>query len=177
VHDLKLIEVAPGIDIERDIVEHMAFRPLIDEVRPMLPALFDPAPMGLRDRLLDISLEDRCHYDAERGILFLNFRHLRVKTEADVEGIRLAVERHCEPLGRKVAGVVSYDGFVLDDAVAPAYGAMLQALEERFYTRVTRYAGGAFERLKLAQAIHREIGPAVLGAGVADSEPTHRDKA
>jgi len=176
VHGLKLIEVAPGIDIERDIVDHMAFRPLIDEVRPMLPALFEPAPMGLRERLLDIALDDRCHYDAERRILFLNFRHLQVRTEADVERIRLAVESHCAALGRKVAAVVSYDGFLLDDAVAPAYAAMLQVLEQRFYTRVTRYAGGAFDRLKLAQAIHREIGPAVLGVGVADGEPAHRDR-
>jgi propionate CoA-transferase len=174
VHGLKLTEVAPGVDIERDIVAHMAFRPLIGEVRPMLPAIFDPAPMGLRERLLDIALEDRFHHDAERGILFLNFRHLRVKTEGDVERIRLAVHRHCEPLGRKVAGVVSYDGFQLDEAVAPAYAAMVQALEQRFYTRVTRYAGGAFDRLRLAQAIHREIGPAVLGAGVSDAAAAQR---
>lgn len=166
VHGLKLVEVAPGIDIERDIVAHMAFRPLIDEVRPMLPAIFDPAPMGLRQLLLDVRLEDRFHFDAERDILFLNFRHLRVKTPEDIEAIRRAVAAHCEPLGRKVAGVVNYDGFQLDDTVADAYAAMVQALEQRHYTHVTRYAGGAFGRLKLAQAIQREIGPAVLGAGV-----------
>jgi propionate CoA-transferase len=169
VHGLKLVEVAPGIDIERDIVAHMAFRPLIDGVRTMLPAIFEPATMGLRERLLDIALEDRCHFDAERGILFLNFRHLRVATEADIETIRRVVQRHCEPLGRKVAGVVNYDGFQLGAAVAEAYAAMVQELEARYYTRVTRYAGGAFERLKLARTIHREIGPAVLGAGVAEA--------
>ena len=169
LHGLKLTEVAPGIDIERDILAHMAFRPLIEDVRPMLPAIFDPAPMGLRERLLDIALEDRLHYDSERGILFLNFRHLRVRTEADIERIRQAVVRQVEPLGRKVAGVVSYDGFQLDDAVAESYGAMVQQLEQRHYTQVTRYAGSAFERLKLARAIHRDIGPAVLGAGVADT--------
>jgi propionate CoA-transferase len=166
---LELIEVAPGIDIERDIVAHMAFRPLIDGVRTMLPAIFGPATIGLRERLLDTALEERCHFDAERGILFLNFRHLRVSTEADVEAIRRVVQRHCEPLGRKVAGVVNYDGFQLDAAAATAYAAMLQQLERLYYTRVTRYAGGAFERLKLARTIHREIGPAVLGAGVAEA--------
>jgi propionate CoA-transferase len=175
VHGLKLVEVAPGIDIERDIVEHMAFRPLIDEVRPMLPAIFDPAPIGLRQRLLDVALDERFHFDAERGILFLNFRHLRVASAADVQAIGRAVDRHCAPLGRKVAAVVSYDGFHLDEAVAEAYSSMLQQLEQRFYTHVTRYAGGAFERLRLAQAIRREIGPAVLGAGVAAADDSDAD--
>jgi propionate CoA-transferase len=176
VHGLKLTEVAPGIDIERDIIAHMAFRPLIGEVRPMLAAIFEPAPMGLRERLLDVALEDRFHYDAERGVLFLNFRHLRVKTEADLDRIRRAVAGHGEQLGRKVAAVVSYDGFQLDETVAEAYAAMVLQLEQRYYTRVTRYAGGAFDRLKLAQAIHREIGPAVLGAGVADAAQGRRDE-
>ncbi len=37
---LELIEVAPGIDIERDIVTCMGFRPIIRHVRPMDPRLF-----------------------------------------------------------------------------------------------------------------------------------------
>jgi len=166
LHGLRLVEVAPGIDIERDILAHMAFRPLIDAVRPMAAALFAPATMGLRQRLLDIPLDERIHHDAERGILFLNFRHLHVRTEADVERIRSAVTRQAEAIGHRVVGVVNYDGFRLDDAVAGPYAAMVQQLEQRHYTRVMRFAGGAFERMKLAQAIHREIGPAVLGAGM-----------
>lgn len=45
---LELIEVAPGIDIERDILPHMGFRPLIAEtVRTMDQRLFRPELMGL----------------------------------------------------------------------------------------------------------------------------------
>jgi len=32
---LELIEVAPGVELERDILDHMDFRPVIREVRPM----------------------------------------------------------------------------------------------------------------------------------------------
>jgi propionate CoA-transferase len=38
---LELTEVAPGIDIERDIVERMDFRPVIKEVRLMPASAFD----------------------------------------------------------------------------------------------------------------------------------------
>ncbi|MBV9054732.1 MAG: 3-oxoacid CoA-transferase, partial [Hyphomicrobiales bacterium] len=45
---LELVEVAPGISIERDILPHMAFEPrLALEIRKMDPRLFRPEPMGL----------------------------------------------------------------------------------------------------------------------------------
>ncbi|MEM6585108.1 MAG: CoA-transferase [Pseudomonadota bacterium] len=44
---LRLIEVAPGIDLERDILAHMAFKPLMDKVAPMDPRIFGEPPMGL----------------------------------------------------------------------------------------------------------------------------------
>jgi len=51
---LELVEVAPGIDIERDIIAHMTFRPTVArDVRPMDPRLFLPEPMGLGRDVLD----------------------------------------------------------------------------------------------------------------------------
>jgi propionate CoA-transferase len=45
---LELIEVAPGIDVERDILAQMAFRPRVaGDVREMDARLFRPSPMGL----------------------------------------------------------------------------------------------------------------------------------
>ena len=44
---LVLTEVAPGIDIERDVLAHMAFRPIVDEVRTMDPGLFRETWGGL----------------------------------------------------------------------------------------------------------------------------------
>jgi acetate CoA-transferase len=45
---LELIEVAPGIDIENDVIVHMGFRPrLAKEVKQMDPRLFMESPMGL----------------------------------------------------------------------------------------------------------------------------------
>jgi propionate CoA-transferase len=45
---LELIEVAPGVDIERDILAHMAFRPDVAAgVKTMDERIFRPEPMGL----------------------------------------------------------------------------------------------------------------------------------
>ena len=47
---LKLIEVAPGIDVERDILAQMALKPIVgDDVRLMDDRIPD-TPMGLAER-------------------------------------------------------------------------------------------------------------------------------
>src|SRR5271166_4640711 len=52
---LELREVAPGIDIERDILAQMDFKPIISaEPDVMDVRIFRPEPMGLRDDLLSI---------------------------------------------------------------------------------------------------------------------------
>lgn len=49
---LELIEIAPGMELERDILARMDFPPRISpDLRPMDPRLFAPAPMGLRREL------------------------------------------------------------------------------------------------------------------------------
>jgi propionate CoA-transferase len=45
---LELIEIAPGLEPERDVIAHMGFRPRVArELRPMDPRIFDPGLMGL----------------------------------------------------------------------------------------------------------------------------------
>ena len=43
---LELVEVAPGIDIDRDILAHMQFAPIIDDPQPMDPRIFSAEPDG-----------------------------------------------------------------------------------------------------------------------------------
>jgi propionate CoA-transferase len=45
---LELVEIAPGLDAERDVIAHMGFRPRVArDFRPMDARIFDPALMGL----------------------------------------------------------------------------------------------------------------------------------
>jgi propionate CoA-transferase len=49
---LELIEIAPGIDLDRDVLQHMGFRPRIAaDLRRMDKRLFSHAAMNLRDDL------------------------------------------------------------------------------------------------------------------------------
>ena len=57
--------MAPGIDIERDILAHMDFRRSVETRSRWTRASFRPALMGLRDRMLETPLERRFSYDAQ----------------------------------------------------------------------------------------------------------------
>jgi propionate CoA-transferase len=51
---LQLIEVVPGIDIERDVLSHMAFRPIVGDVELMDPRIYQSKPMGLAGMLQEL---------------------------------------------------------------------------------------------------------------------------
>ena len=150
---LELVEVAPGIDIERDIVSHMAFRPLIGQLKVMDSRIYRTRPMELAAALLDLQLTDRLSYDAERNTLFANFEGMTVRTPDDVENVRRVFDVLCSGIGRKVAFIANYDGFRLDDSVIDAYFDMVGALHAKHYTTATRYTTSAFMRMKLGAAL------------------------
>lgn len=56
---LKLIEIAPGIDLERDILAHMDFTPTYDDICEMDAEIFQEAPMRLRQKFMVLRVDDR----------------------------------------------------------------------------------------------------------------------
>jgi propionate CoA-transferase len=154
---LELTEVAPGVDIERDILPYMAFRPIIGKPALMDERIFRPEPMGLKDSLLAISLLDRISYNAARNMLFLNFQGLKLRTPKDALDVQDAVERRCKEIGRKVNVVVNYDGFQIEEAAMDAYAGVVEYMSKTYYGNITRFTTSAFLRDKLGKAI-RERG-------------------
>jgi propionate CoA-transferase len=150
---LELTEVAPGVDIARDILAHMAFRPAIRNPLTMDERIFRSETMGLKDTLLAISLLDRISYQAARNLLFLNFQGLKLRSPRDADDVRNAVERRCKEIGRKVDVIVNYDGFEIDEAAMDAYAQVVEDMMKRYYGRITRYSTSAFLRNKLGAAI------------------------
>ena len=160
---VELIEIAPGIDIDRDILGQMDFKPLIRNVRPMDLRIFRNGPMGLDHVLLGRSLADRIAYDAERNTLFINFEGFDVKTVEDVDLVRREVERSCRAIGKPVALIANYDGFYLDPVVSDTYFSMIAYLEKRYYSSASRYTTSAFMRLKLGEGLtERHVAPHIF---------------
>src|SRR6266446_1595305 len=151
---LELVEIAPGVDLERDILAQMDFKPLVSaQLSLMDPRIFAEGSMGLRQDLLSLPLEKRLNYDPSQNIFFLNFEGMVIRTKADVEQVRRAVESRLEPLGHKVAAIVNYDNFSITPEMLDEYAAMVRTVVERYYLDVTRYTTSTFTRAKLGAAL------------------------
>jgi len=158
---IELIEIAPGVDLERDVLAQMDFRP-VQKGAPKLmeAAIFRDGKMGLRERMLAIPLSRRFAFAAEQDIFFINFERLDIRTPQDIADVRAEVEKNLAPIGRKVYAIVNYDGFSIVPELVDAYSAMVKDLVARFYTRVTRYTTSNFLRMKLGDALEgRGVAP------------------
>jgi len=162
---LTLTEVAPGIELERDILARLPFKPAIDGPREMDPAIFRPATMGLRERMLDTRMEDRLSYDAARNTVYMNYAGLRIRNQDDIRIIVEAVDRLLGPLGKRVYSIVNYERFSCDDEVFDQYIDAVKYVEQTYYLGVKRYTSGAFLRHKLGtEFAKRHITSEVLGS-------------
>jgi propionate CoA-transferase len=161
---LELIEIAPGVDLEKDILAQMDFRPIMREAPRLMDArIFHVEPMGLRDEMLCLPLEERFTYDQQQNLFFVNFEGYTVKSLADVERIRSLVEAKLGLLDHKVYAIVDYDNFTILPDVLDTYSVMVKGLIERFYSRVTRYTTSTFLRAKLGDALrNRDVAPYIF---------------
>jgi len=95
---MELIEVAPGIDVARDILAHMDFVPIVRDPALMDARIFRPEAMGLRARMLTMPFDERISYDPTLKMLFLDFSQLAIISERDVQRIKTEVESHVKSL-------------------------------------------------------------------------------
>jgi propionate CoA-transferase len=151
---LELVEIAPGVDLDRDVLAQMDFMPLISpELKLMDAAIFDAPTLGLRERLLERPLAERFELDREHRLLFINFEGLAIESKQDIAEIERMANHLLEPVVRmpeeRVAVVVNYDNFSILAGLVEDYSAMVTRLTERFYSRVTRYGTGGFLKAKL----------------------------
>jgi len=161
---LELVEIAPGIDPERDVLARMDFRPIIaSPLKTMDGRIFGSEPMGLRAQLLEIPFDARFKYDPARNTLFINFERYEVHSLETIEAIRRKVAEISAPLERRIHAVVNYEGFVLARDVEDAWADLVSEVVERWYDGVTRYTTSAFLRAKLGDALaRRKLAPHIF---------------
>jgi len=165
---LMLVEIAPGVNLQKDILEKMKFTPLMAEKLLMMDArIFRPEAMGLKEDLLTLPLAERFTYQPEENLFFVNFEGLSIRSIEQIDEIREHVERICRPLlPKKVQTIVNYDNFAILPELIEPYTAMVDHVVSRYYDKVTRYTTSAFMRVKLGDLLaERSVAPHVFEKG------------
>ena len=147
---LELVEYAPGVSVEGDVLARMTFRPRISNgLRPMDPSLFSDGKVQLRDRMQMRPLSERLRFDVASETLYIDFSGLAVHDERMIEAIEQAVESCLAGRAGRVDAVVNYDDFSIRPEMLEPYALMVERLAERYYRRVTRYGSKGFLRARL----------------------------
>ncbi len=153
---LELVEIAPGVDLQRDILDKMDFMPIMHTEPALMDSrIFQDEPMKIRAQMLEIPMAERLHYDAEKNLFFLNFEGLSVRSQDDIARIERAVDECLQPVGHKVYAIVNYDRFAILPELVEDYIAMVKGVVERHYHDVTRYTSNTFLRVKLGEALEK----------------------
>ncbi|CTQ47463.1 acyl CoA:acetate/3-ketoacid CoA transferase [Roseibium aggregatum] len=155
---LALIEIAPGIEPERDILPFMDFRPAVDTPKTMLPSLFRSERFGLEAILFDLHITERIALGQDDR-LYLNFEGLRVRRKEDIDEIRENITSRIAPLGKRVDVIVNYNRFDITPELEAPYADLVRMLEDNYYGQTSRYTTNGFMRMKLEKVLTRRVAP------------------
>jgi len=159
---IELVECAPGVDLQHDILDHMAFTPAISpDLRLMEPAIFLPERMHLRLRSV-MTLDERLHYVPEDELLYLNFEGLHLDSAEEANELAEVLDKRLVEYGRKLNVVVNYDNFRLSPTAADRYWEMIRHNTAHYFLSLTRYSTNAFFRHQLrerfaAASLHQQF--------------------
>jgi len=172
---LELTEIAPGIDLQKDILDKMAFKPIMNGQPKLMDArIFIDAPMNIRPEMLERPLAERLTYDPAQKLFFVDFAGLSIRSESDIARILEAVESRLAPIGHKVNAIVNYDRFSILPELVDDYIGVVKGIMDRHYHNVTRYTGSTFLRMKLGEALEKQqIAPQIYES--ADEAQGHLD--
>ena len=152
---LELIEVAPGIDIDKHILAHMDFKPFIHKPMPMDRRIFLDDHMELLSELLNLKLSERVSYDAGRNMLFVNLEGWSARKKSDIDDLRKVLVDARIAAGRRVNSVVNHDGCRIAEDLYDDYAEMIAYMVDQHYLTTARYTTSAFMRLKMQEALDK----------------------
>ncbi len=147
---LTLVEIAPGIDLEKDILAHMDFMPLVGTVQSMDSRIFQSSSMKIRNEFLLRELQARICFDPVTSLLYLNFNGLELENLEDVDNVQKVIEEQCRRAGKKINALVNYNAFRVHDELLDAYLEMGRMVIEKHYLKVARHTTNPDTVQKLA---------------------------
>ena len=150
---MELTEIAPGVDLEKDVLSKMDFRPVMKTPPKLMDArIFRPESMNLKRDMLEIPIEDRLVYVPSENTFYVNFENFYVQSSEQIQRIQNHVEKMLKPLGKKVLTIVNYDNFNVLPELVEEYAEMVKYVMQ-FYEKVTRYTTSTFLRMKLGDEL------------------------
>jgi len=151
---IELTEIAPGIDLQRDVLDQMEFKPLIREpLGTMDLSIFAEGPMNLKEKVFGLQIDKRIHQCSVSQVVYIDLRGVCVydkKTIADIDG---AIRAAAAKAGGKIDAIVSLDQFDVAPHLIDEYAAVIAKLEAELYKSVRRVSSAALRRHKLASAL------------------------
>jgi propionate CoA-transferase len=146
---LLLTEIAPGVDLERDVLAHMDFAPIIAaDLREMDPRIFRDEPMGLSRHTL-VDLDERLVEHSEDNVLYVNLEGLHLDTAEQARELATYLDRRLTSLGHRVHAIVNYDNLELGPTAEDTFFAMVRDSTEKHFLSATHYSTNAFFRHQL----------------------------
>ena len=113
-------EIAPGIDIERDIFAQMGLRPVVSAELKLDARISAPESMGWRTDMLALPFAERLTFDSRKELFFVNFEGVEIDSLADIDTIHRLLQARLAPLGRKVPAIINDDNFTIAPALLDA---------------------------------------------------------
>ena len=160
---LKLAEVAPGIDIERDILAHMEFTPIIDNPALMDPKIFKREEMKLKRKMLDMPWSARLYYEDSTNTVYANLSGITLETDQDLSAYEKRIRTFFGALGKRVNLVANYDGFSVRPRLSVKFADLVSKLQADYYLTATRYTTSTFLRQKMGSDLkNRSISPHIF---------------
>lgn len=93
---IELIEVAEGVDVQKDVIDQMEFTPAISpNLKKMDPRIFKEEKMNVTAELFG-SLEERCSYQKEDHTMFLDLFGINLNTKDDVVSWIFEIRGDCQ---------------------------------------------------------------------------------
>ncbi|MBT9585757.1 acyl CoA:acetate/3-ketoacid CoA transferase [bacterium] len=159
---LVLTEVAPGIDVQRDVVGRLPFAVRQSaQLKRMDLAYFGTDKIGLT-RLGRRPVHERVRFEEGSNTLFLNLEGLEFHQADQVE----AFEAELTPFLRfqgKVRAVINYDRFQLGEGAAAAWFQLVERNNEKYFSHSLRVTSNTLFCRKMGDEFARRQVPLKQG--------------
>lgn len=149
---LELIEVAPGVDVDKDILALMSFKPIVKNVQLMDKRIFITDEMGLRSDFIDAPISKRILI-TENGELSCNLVGYKIKKQKHIDIIQARIAELCNGLSEKTVLRMTCKHFKIKEKLFDDFAEILVTLTHHYFSSIQLDIKEPFLRINLCEAL------------------------